>query len=518
MAQVKQIHYVTQPDTGPLRVAAYCRVSSDSTDQLHSYAAQIRYYTDYIGQHPDWELADIYADEGLTGTKMDKRDDLKRLINDCRKGRVDQVIVKSVSRLTRNTYDCLALVRMLKGFGTSVFFEEQDLDTSKMGEELMLAALGMVAQGESMTISNNMRWSFQERMQRGELVGAAAYGYRFFSGQLMIKESEAAIVRRVFAMYLSGMGLKAIANLLTHEGVPQNAGRQRWYIGTVRYILTNERYIGDALLKKTYRTGFPFKQKRNLGQCEQYYVEDNHPAIISREQFEAAQQLYQARRGEGKSYRDAAHTLTGKLICPDCGQPFRRMMINGIPYWICGRNAGEYASCRRIRFSQDAVYASFLLLLNKLATNRTYILGSMISQLERMQSRNSVTHVKVGEVDRKIAELNQQIHILAQHKTRGFIDAVEFASQSGTINSQVSALRAERRKLLAADDDETLEQLQALDELLTAMPLQTAFDDEVFDQMIERIQVVSQQELCFCLTGGLCLPEAITYIKRGNKA
>ena len=221
MPVLKQILHVPPQEKGPLRVAAYCRVSSDSTDQLHSYAAQIKYYTETIGQHPDWVLADSYADEGLSGVKIDKREDLQRLVADCRKGKVDRVLVKAVSRFARNVYDSLALTRLLKSYGASVYFEEQEIDTAEMTDEFLLTMRSVAAQGESMTISNNMRWHYREKMESGDFVGTVpAYGYRLVNRTLEIYEPEAQVVRRIFVLYLSGMGPRNL------RGSPMYTGKQ----------------------------------------------------------------------------------------------------------------------------------------------------------------------------------------------------------------------------------------------------------------------------------------------------
>ena len=190
-----------------LRLAPYCCVSSDSTDQLHSFAAQIRYYSDYAKKHPEYTLVDIYADEGLTGTEMKKRDELNRLIADCRKGKVDRIIVKSVSRLARNTEELLVLLRMCKEIGVSVYFEEQGIDTEKLNMEMIVTFPGMAAQQESVNISGNLRWSYQKRMQSGDFnCTCPAYGLDLKDGELVINETEAAVIRRIFDLYLQGYG------------------------------------------------------------------------------------------------------------------------------------------------------------------------------------------------------------------------------------------------------------------------------------------------------------------------
>lgn len=513
MPQIKQIKHET-PQTGPLRVAAYCRVSSDSADQLHSYAAQIQYYTEYIGQHPDWILADIYADEGLTGTKTEKRDDLMRLIADSRKGKIDRVIVKAVARFARNTYDCLSLARELKSYGVSIYFEEQNLDTADMSDEMFLAMNGVQAQEESITISNNMRWHYRERMEKGEFVGTkSAYGYTLVNGTLEIYEPEAVTIRRIFDMYLSGMGKQAIANVLNAEVIPRRHGKDKWYTDTVNYILNNERYIGDALLQKKYTTEFPFRKVINNGELPQYYVENNHPAIISRETFEAAQRVQSGRRRG--DYSKTRHILTGIMICPDCGHTFRRQIINGTAYWVCSDQASGRAKCKIYRYPEESVYDAFLLLVNKLAAKREYILMPLISQLERMQDRNSNTQSKVYEIDRQIAEMNQQLHSLAKHRTKGIIDTAEYTARSSVMNKSISTLRTERRKLLTEDEtDEMIDELRGLNNIISLTDVQTVFDERLFEKTVTGIIAVSNTEICFRLPGGLELTETISRTER----
>jgi len=281
-----------------IRLAACCRVSSDSADQLHSFAAQIRHYKDYEKTHPQYKLVDIYADEGLTGTSLEKRDEQKRLIRDCKKGKIDRVIAKSVSRFARNTQELLAMLRSLKEAGISVYFEEQDIDTDKLNMEMIVTFPGMAAQQESESISGNMRWSYKKRMESGDFnCCTPAYGYDRLDGQLVINQAEADVIRRIFDMFLQGMGIQAIASKLASEKIPRKYGYQKWSYLTVRYILNNERYIGDALLQKKYTTDtLPFKQKLNHGERTQYYVENANPPIISKEVFERVQALQKARK------------------------------------------------------------------------------------------------------------------------------------------------------------------------------------------------------------------------------
>ena len=285
-----------KPDT--LRVAAYCRVSSDSADQKHSYAAQIRAYTDKIGGHEGWELVDVYADEGLTGTRMEQREDFNRMLADCRKGKIDRVLVKSISRFSRNTRDCLATLRELTALGVTVCFEKENIDTGTLTTELMVSVSGALAQEESVSISKNQRISYQRRMERGEFITCfAPLGYRLVGGKnLEIVLEEAKTVRWIFQQYLSGQNSVEIASELGKQGLTTATGKEIWCEKTVRKILGNEKYVGDTLCQKTYTSNaFPFTRQYNHGEADQYYTEHSHPAIISREDFQLAQELRQRR-------------------------------------------------------------------------------------------------------------------------------------------------------------------------------------------------------------------------------
>ena len=232
---VTEIKPIEAASAQKIRLAVYCRVSSDSEDQMHSFANQIRYYSTYVRGHPEYELVDIYADEGITGTSMERRDEMNRMLNDCKGGRIDRILTKSVSRFARNTEELLLSVRMLKEIGVSVYFEEQGIDTAKLSAEMILTMPGVVAQQESISISENMRWSYRKRMERGEFnCCKAAYGFRMIDGLLEIFEPEAKVVRWMFRLALRGIGRQSIANLLTAKNISTPSGGKIWSYTTVR--------------------------------------------------------------------------------------------------------------------------------------------------------------------------------------------------------------------------------------------------------------------------------------------
>ena len=250
--RVIKIEAAEKPQNVQLRVAAYTRVSSDSDDQLNSFAAQNRYYAELISGKAEWRMVDIYADEGITGTSLEKRDGCKRMLADCRAGKINRVLVKSVSRFARNALELLETTRELKDLGVVVVFEEQDIDTSQMLSEMQLTLLAMAAQEESTSISKNMRWSLQKRMESGAYTGCTApYGYRLENGKLVVVPEEGAIVQRIFKMHLEGMGQHSIVKELNRQGIPTREGGP-WHISGIHYILSNEKYIGDSVVQKKF--------------------------------------------------------------------------------------------------------------------------------------------------------------------------------------------------------------------------------------------------------------------------
>lgn len=509
--QITEITAVKRKSDEPIRLAAYCRVSSNSEDQLRSFAAQVRYYGEYEKKHPEYALVDIYADEGLTGTDMKKRDELNRLIRDCKKGKIDRIIVKSVSRFARNTEELLITLRLLKSIGVSVYFEEQGIDTDKLNMEMIVTFPGMAAQQESVSISGNMRWSYKKRMESGDFnCCAPAYGYSLINGQLAPKEDEMNVVRRIFDLYLKGVGIQNIAMLLNEEEIPRRYGNKKWYGTTIKYILENERYMGDALLQKKITTEtMPFRQVKNTGQLPQYYVENSNPALVEKDEYKAAQELKNSRT-YNKGCKRKTTPLTGRLRCPECGRVFRRQIIRGKEYWICcGKSAGE-TDCQYRRVRQDAVYDTFITMVYKLKDNRKELIDPLIRQIEIMREKTSGIQDKVRQIDKEIADLAAQNLVITRLHTSGILPIAEYTAQADEINGKITALRMKRKQKLAEDeDDEWLERLRELSDILEETEPSAEFDEELFGQIVESITVDDYTQLTFRLLGGIELTEKI---------
>lgn len=319
-----------------LRVAAYCRVSTDSEDQLESYKAQVANYTDVIAKNPKWRFVDIYADEGITGTQTKKRENFMRMIKDCEKGKIDLILTKSVARFARNTVDSLKYVRKLKAMGIGVYFEEQNLDSLKADSEMFIGLHSVVAQAQSENISMNVRWGIQQRMKSGTF--AFRYnllGYRKGAdGQPEIVPEDAGHIRTIYRMYLNGNSLDQIKEYLESNGISTMQGKREWRKQAIVNILTNERYCGDMLLQKTYTENCITKKvRKNRGEMAKYLVSNNHPAIVDRETYRMVQ-MEMARRGSKRKTADKTITGLGKysgkyaltelLVCGECGSPYRR--------------------------------------------------------------------------------------------------------------------------------------------------------------------------------------------------
>lgn len=496
-----------------IRLAAYCRVSSDSTDQLHSFATQIRYYKDFEQKNPQYKLVDIYADEGITGTSMENRDELKRLIRDCQKGLIDRVIVKSVSRMARNTQELLTIVRVLKDCGVSVYFEKEGIDTDKINSELIVTFPGMAAQQESEAISGNLRWSYKKRMESGEFnTTSPAYGFNLVNGELVINEVEAEVVRRIFDLYLRGIGKQTIAKMLTEEGIKRRDGSTKWHINSVGYILGNERYIGDALLQKKYTTDIlPFRRLRNNGERPKYYIENANPAIIDKKTFEAVQRLKTSRQIPERKTK-VTNPLTGTVKCGDCGRLFRRMNQgkNPIPIWICNGRAKYDTDCGKIQISEVRIHDAFVRMLSKLKDNSEMLLGTLIKDIATLQSKTCLNGDRIKEIDKEIADLSAQNLVIVRLHTSGFLPPADYSAQISEIDSKIKMLRSERKKKLSEDtDDDQLDSIRELLDIVKEYEPSYNFDAELYRQIVKSITVVSNCEIRFRLIGGIEFTERI---------
>ncbi len=504
-----EIPPVKQEQTRKLRVAAYARVSSDSEDQLHSFTTQTAHYTELIHQNPDWEFVDVYADKGITGTSAEKRDDFQRLLTDCRRGRIDKILVKSSSRFARNTKESLEAVRELKALGIAVCFEEENIDTSELSGELLTAIFAMLSQKESESISERMRWSYQVRMQSGKFITCKApFGYRLVSGQLIIEETEAEIVRLIFNEYLAGKNMTEIAAEVTSMGHPTRDGSQKWSRATISYILQNEKYSGDLVLQKRYTSPLPFKELRNKGARAKYLVKELVPQIIDKEVFQKAQALQASRRSRINTKCTSNYPLALHVKCSCCQSYLQRRIKNHRPYWVCRTHDANATQCSLPPIPESEIYGAFIRIHYKLRHQGIDILKQLIKDLQAAREARMLWSIDIVNLNSMIADIVSQDRLLAQLKQQGLVDPDLFISRRDRLAEQLRTAKLEKERLLEAEEDQTIKQTLAIMDALESGPdLLAEFDEELFSELVEKIIVEKDGRLRFHLINGLELTE-----------
>ena len=491
-----------------LRVAAYCRVSTDTEDQLNSYKSQVEYYTELIKSKPEWSLAGIYADEAITGTQVKKREDFQRLINDCMNGDVDMVITKSISRFARNTLDTLKYVRMLKDKGVAVFFEEENINTLTMDGELLLVILSSVAQQEVENISANVKKGLKMKMQRGELVGfqgCLGYDYNPADKTITINEEEAAVVRYIFQRYTEGAGGSVIAKELENLGYKTKRGSPKWADSTVIGIIKNEKYKGDILLGKTF-TVDPISKRRlyNFGEEDQFYIREHHEPIISEEVFEAAQEILRRRAKprslnvDGKREKfSRKYAFSCMIECGFCGGTLtRRSWHSSSQYnkaiWQCvvSTKKGKKFCPESKGVDERTIERAFVESYRLLCQNNKDVLDEFMKRTEEALSESNAGK-RLAKAEKDIHALEVKKNKLVDMRLEDTIDKETYDRKYLDLSSQIEQLQKECESLQDAAETEstmrkrvatfrqTLEQNEVLD----------TFDRHIFESIVEKVIV-----------------------------
>lgn len=501
--QVTKIEATSQNKT-ITRYAAYARVSSSSEEQLQSFASQLRYYNTMFENKTDSVLIEMYADEGITGTDVTKREDFKRMMADAAKHKFDRVICKSVTRFARNTKDCLAAIRKLKALGISVYFEENSIDTTNMSGEVLVTLLGLAAQHESVSISKNVKWGCQKRMQEGTFITPSApFGYDYIEQKMVINERDSGIVRKIYADYLSGKGIDSIAYELK-----QTTG-DAWNYTKVRYILTNDKYTGNSTFQKRYTTEtLPFRKMMNNGEFPKYYVTDTHDAIISQDDFDKVQNLMAKRRLDSK--KSEIYPLSQKIVCGECGHKFRRIEYRNRVSWVCRTHHNNSKDCSLKPVPEYTIYEAFIRLFNKLKINCKVILTPVIGQLEKLSATQKIGNQQAMSIQSEIASLRSQQYQLSRLNTSGILADDIYNLQTRELDGKLQKLKNELMSVSSTDDtDIFIDKLSFLISVIESEPMQTGFNPALFEQIIEQITVTENYELRFRLHGGIEFTEQI---------
>ena len=511
---------------GKLRVAAYCRVSTDDEEQLASYKNQIEYYTEKINSNPEWEMAGIYADEGISGTNTKHRAEFQKLMALCRRGRVDLILTKSVSRFARNTVDCLYYVRLLKEKGVGILFEKENINTQELSGELMLTFYGGFAQAESESISNNVAMGHRMAMKAGKAIFQykKLYGYqRGSNGQPQIVEDEAAIVRRIFYSMLSGSSAKAIGDSLEKDNIAPPGTAKSWTPAAILRMLKNEVYAGDVLRQKTYVADFITKTvRKNTGELPQYYIMDNHPAIVSREVFNRVQEEFARRNSQislstksaspSKGRFSSKYTLTELMRCGECGAAYRRVT------WPAKERGGEkrivWRCISRLEHGKELCHNSPTIPEAKL--HEAILQAIRLLQLDTQEAKAEVGEVIASVIKRPegetVAELaimikereDKMIAMLAEKPEISMPDTASYAELQILANS-ISQLRLRKTALeKRAQADERAEQrIAEIMETLHNDALDISrYDDTLVRKLIESITVEPEEQVKVAFKNG----------------
>lgn len=513
MKRIKKIEAAKEGVRRKLRVAAYARVSTDSEEQLVSLETQKNHYEKYIRARPDWEFAGLYYDEGVTGTSMAKRDGLLRMLDDCGAGLIDYIIVKSISRFSRNTVESIETVRKLCEKGVYIFFEKENIDTGKMEGELLLSILSSLAESESRSISENNKWGIQKRFQNGTFkIGYPPYGYDNVDGQMAVNAEQAETVRRIFASVLSGKSPAAIAKELNRDGVPTKRGG-RWTGHTISSMIRNEKYTGDVIHQKTY-TDNRFNRHKNYGERYQYYIRDHHEPVISREDFEAANAIIE-KNGQEKGIRKEEakyqnrYAMSGKVICGECGGTMKRVKLGSHFGFACNTHVKDKDSCGMKAVPEEPVKAAFATMMNKLTWGRGRILLPYAKMLKEKQ--NAMALGRLDELDALLEKNACRRAQVTQFFTKGLLDPAVYEEESDALTEEKERLEAERDALTAhaAGGRAQREALEQLLKYTARGNMLTGFDDALFTEHVDHITVFDRTEVGFAMKCGPVFRERI---------
>ena len=469
-----------------LRVAAYCRVSTDSEEQASSYEVQVAHYTQFIQKNPEWELAGIYADDGITGTNTKKREEFNRMIQDCMAGNIDMIITKSISRFARNTLDCLKYIRELKEKNIPVFFEKENINTMDSKGEVLLTIMASLAQQESQSLSQNIKLGLQYRFQNGEVrVNHSRFlGYtKDEEGNLIIEPAEAEVVKRIYREYLEGASLLQIGRGLEADGILTGAGKAKWRPETLKKILQNEKYIGDALLQKTYK-----------GIVPQYYVENSHEPIIPRDLYMQVQEEMIRRAnlhsGAGRKKRiySSKYALSSIVYCSKCGEIYRRIAWNNR-----GKHSTVWRCCTRVEHGPTAcdaptiqepdLQAAVVQAINLMLGNRENMMATLQENVEAVIRQEDETSSE--GIETKLLELQKELLKLANSK-----------KDYNSVADEIDRLRELKQNALveSAEREGLKQRIREMREFLEQQSTEvTEYDELLVRRLIEKVTVYDER-------------------------
>lgn len=493
------------------RVAAYARVSTEQEEQQSSFEAQVAYYEQYIKNNPSWEFVEVYADDGKSGTNTKKRDNFNRMISDAKAGKIDIILTKSISRFARNTVDSLQITRDLKDYGVEVVFEKDNIRSLDMKSELMITVLSGLAQEEARNISENVRWGQQRSMQAGNV--AMAYG-RFLgykkgaNGKPEIVPEEAEIIRDIYRMFLDGMTIRNIAKNLTDRKIPTPAGKEIWAVSTIKSILSNEKYKGDALRQKTYTVDYLTKKvKKNNGEQKQYYIANSHPAIINEDTWELVQ-LELVRRGQEKGSLSNNSPFSTKIICGDCGAYFGHKVFHGKEecrkdVWYCNHRYKGQEPCKTPIIPETELKNAYLSALGQILARKADCLATCRAKLAELDNSTELKekrHEAEETLQYQLAEVQDFVHENARKSQDQTKYRAKYNKLVETIEKQkelIADLKSQELNSIAMR-----EKLRRFMKAIESCTEEATFVPEVWNDTVERAVVNEDSTICFEMKNG----------------
>jgi len=496
------------------KVAAYARVSTDSDEQYSSYEAQVTYYTNFIKGKPNWEFVKVYADEGISGTTTKRRDDFNEMIEKALNGEIDLIITKSISRFARNTLDTITYVRKLKAAGVEVYFEKENLWSLDDKTEFLLTIMASIAQEESRSISQNVtlgkRWSMKEG--RVSFAYKNFLGYEKVDGKIVINEEQAKIVRLIYMMFLKeGKTCTGIAEYLKSEGIPTPSGKScNWTKNTVTSILTNEKYKGDALLQKTYTFDYlEHKLVPNKGELPQYYVENNHPAIIDRDVWEMVQTEMMRRSMLGAAY-SASSIFVSKLVCGDCGRPYGKKKWHSTDkytkeiYRCNDKYNKSHAQCQTPTLTEEEIKEKFIRAYNLVMCDKQQVINDTLAVIEMLMGTNELD-LEIAERQARIDEISKAVSVMVKENARTVQDQIEFARRYDDLTKQYEEHKAALDKAVKEKAYKTGKATQmraSLETMKKADDYLEEWSDEMWILLVESATVNRDNTITFTFING----------------
>lgn len=498
---------VEQPKFTKRRVAGYARVSTDHEEQATSYDAQMRYYTDYISSRLDWEFVKMYSDEGITGTNTKQRVGFNSMVNDALAGKIDLIITKSVSRFARNTVDSLSTVRKLKDAGVEIYFEKENIWTFDAKGELLITIMSSLAQEESRSISENVTWGKRKQYERGKvsIPFKNVLGFeRGPNGELVVNEEEAKIVRYIFHEFLLGKNANSIAKALTEQGIPSPTEKEKWYYGTVRRMLQNEKYKGDALLQKSFTTNFLTKKtKVNEGELPQYYVENNHEAIIDKDTFDLVQYELKIRERRG-----SASQFSGMLVCATCGAVYgSKVWHSNSKYrrviYRCNQKYEGEVKCDTPHVTDEEVKEWFVIATNKLIENKDEVIENMKVLLVMCSDTEDIQQ-EISASETRMVELTDLVDSLIYENSRVVQDQKTYQEKYDRYSQEYKELEQKLETLTNSLQKKKSEakSIKEFIQHLSNRDLVSEFDGKLWYTMVEKVIIASKEEVDFHFKNG----------------